>query len=86
MRSCLARVGDWVIRMDESYSEMTKEELLSERKRLADELEDYEEMAAYHSVNSPAHATMTERKASVARLQRMKDAIVEVDELLKAAT
>ena len=32
-------------------------------------------MAMYHSVNSPTHATMTERKASTARVDRMREAI-----------
>lgn len=69
----------------DDLSQMTNEQLRAERKRLADNLEDYEEMAAYHSINSPAHATATERTAAVGRLQRMKDAIAEIDELLQMA-
>ena len=69
----------------DDLSQMTNEQLRVERQRLADNLEDYEEMAAYHSVNSPAHATATERTAAAGRLQRMKDAIAEIDELLHVA-
>lgn len=71
--------------MDE-YAEMTKDELSAEHKRLENELEDYEEMAMYHSVNSPTHATMTERKASTARVDRMREAIAHIEELLKSAS
>jgi hypothetical protein len=67
---------------DNDYSEMTLDELRSARQRLVDDLEDYEEMAAFHSVNSPAHATSTERQAQSSKIQRMTDAIAELDRLL----
>jgi hypothetical protein len=80
----LARMDEGVIGVDDDYSQMTPQELVSARKRLADELEDFEEMAVFHSVNSPTHATATERKSTSARLERMKDAIAEIDGLLAA--
>jgi hypothetical protein len=84
--SASVRIAEGVIRMDDDYSQMTRQELLSARKRLADELEDFEEMTAFHSINSPTHATMTERKATGLRLERMRDAIAEIEGLLAAAT
>jgi hypothetical protein len=80
---CHARFGDWVIRVEEQdYSQMSRDELLATRKRLEDELEDFEEMTMFHSVNSPTHATMTERKGTSDKLQRMKDEIAGIDKLL----
>ncbi|TFH34936.1 MAG: hypothetical protein E4G93_04530 [Dehalococcoidia bacterium] len=71
---------------DTEYHTMTHEELRVMRRRLADDLEDFEEMAAFHSINSPAHATSTERQAQNAKTQRMTDAIAEIDRLLGADT
>jgi len=67
---------------DKGYSEMTQDELGTLRTRLASDLEDYEEMAAFHSINSPAHATVTERATQANKLQRMRDEIAEIDRLL----
>jgi len=73
-----------VIRMDD-YSQMTEQELRSARVRVADDLADFEEMAVFHSIHSPAHATSTERKTASGRSERMKNAIAEIDRLLAVA-
>ncbi|MBI5231078.1 MAG: hypothetical protein HY876_02810 [Coriobacteriales bacterium] len=67
---------------DKSLAAMTLDELKAARTRLANDLEDYEEMAMFHSINSPAHATVTEREAQKTKLQRMRDEIAEIDRLL----
>lgn len=80
------RTWDGVTLMDDNYSQMTTQELLATRKRLEDDLADYEEMATFHSLNSPAHATVTERKRESTKLERMRSAIAEIDSLLSQAT
>ncbi len=71
---------------DTEYQSMTGEELRLIRARLADDLEDFEEMTAFHSINSPAHATSTDRQAQSTKTQLMKDVIAEIDRLLGAAS
>lgn len=70
---------------DRDLTDMTLQELHQVRQRVANDLEDYEEMALFHSINSPAHATATERTAQSNRLQRMRDQIAEIDRLLAGA-
>ena len=68
--------------MGKEYAEMSRDELAAERGRLQGELEDWEEMSLFHSVNSPAHATSTQRKSEAARVTRMRDTLAEIDALL----
>lgn len=67
---------------ERDYAEMSRDELVATRKRLEDELEDFEEMTAFHSINSPTHATSTERKGTADKLERMRGEIAEIDTLL----
>ena len=71
-----------MIRVDDDYTQMTRDELLATRKRMEDELTDFEEMTMFHSVNSPTHATTTERKSTGDKLERMRGAIAQIDALL----
>ncbi len=70
--------------MDYEFDQMSRQELETTRRRIADDLEDFDEMALFHSVNSPAHATSTERKRDSLKRSRMEEAIAQIDALLAA--
>jgi hypothetical protein len=61
---------------------MSREQLEDARRRLAEDIVDSEEMAAFHLANASTHVPGGEVKATAERTQRMRDKLAEIDALL----